>query len=177
MEVATIEESKRGRGRPRKVEQYTVRAKDDPIRKWRAEEALKKAKGDPLVALAEERLGDNVIPKGLDAVSKKHYLILYKEFTDLGIDVIRYRRVHVLLAKEYAMEEMCEKELQRIGGIAYKTSGDAGIYKEHPAAKYLHATRSMILNILKSLGLTPTSNSSGARFEPDPEAEEFARLQ
>lgn len=170
-------QEKRGRGRPpKRSDAYTVRAKDDPLRNWQAEQALKKAKGDPLVAIAEQRLGDTIaIPKDLDTTSKKHYLMLYKEFTDLGIDVIHYKRVHVLLSKLYAMEEMCEKELKRIGGIAYKTSGDNVLYKEHPAAKHLHSTRALILNTLKSLGLTPTSGG-GTRFEKE-EPSEFSALQ
>ena len=166
MNTEIVEESpKRRPGRPRKIQERVVRTKNDPLKRWQAEQELAKAQGDPLVALAEEKLKDEmVVPKGMDPVSKKHYILLHEEFKTLGIDTIRYKRVHMLLAKSYAMEEMCEKELQRIGGIAYKTSGENPIYREHPAAKHLHSTRQLILNLLKSLGLTPSANGA-TRFE------------
>ena len=93
---------KRGRGRPKKDKEKIVRAKDDPLRKWEVSKALEAAKGNPLVALAEKQLPDGtVIPSSLDKVSKKHYLVLLSEFEALGIDVIEYKRVHVLLSKLY----------------------------------------------------------------------------
>ena len=117
-------EVKRGRGRPRKYEKV-VRAKDDPLQEWRADQALAKAKGDPLVALAVKQLPNGMqIPKGLDRVTEKHFVLLVKDFTELGIDVVRYKLVTVQLAKHFAFEEACEKELAKIGGIAYKVSGD-----------------------------------------------------
>ena len=167
---------KRGRGGPKKVKETIVRAKDDPLRKWEVSKALEAAKGNPLVALAEKQLPDGtVIPSVLDKVSKKHYLVLRSEFEALGIDVIEYKRVHVLLSKLYAFEEMCEKELDRIGGIAYRTSGEALNYREHPAAKHLQTVRSQILNVLKSLCLTPSSKGGG-RFAKDESTNEFAFL-
>lgn len=174
MQVQTGEAPKRGRGRPRKVETF------NKLDNWRAEEALKKAKGDPLVALAIKTLPDGTqIPKGLDKVTEKHFVMLIKDFSELGIDVKTYKLVTVQLAKHYAMEEMCEKELKRIGGIAYLTSKDekSVLWREHPAAKYLHATRTLILNTLKSLGLTPTSNGAGPRFQKDEESSPFAQFQ
>lgn len=167
---------KRGRGRPPK-ERLPVRAKNDPLAKWRAEKELEKAGGDPLVAIAEEHLaGDVVVPKGLDELSKKHFLILYREFKALDIDMARYYRLHVLLAKTYALEEVCEKELHRIGGITYKVSGTQGLVKEHPAVKFLMATRSQILTMLKVMGLTPTTGNSATRFEREIESD-FATIQ
>ena len=167
---------KRGVGRPKKVKEQIVRAKGDPLRKWEAETALKKAKGDPLVALAEKQLPDGTtIPTGLDAVSKKHYLLLRSEFESLGIDTVEYKRVLVLLSKHYAFEEVCEKELDRIGGVAYRTSGETLNYREHPAAKHLQTVRGQILNVLKSLCLTPSSKGGG-RFVKDEYTNEFAFL-
>lgn len=170
-------EVKRGRGRPRKYEK-DVRAKDDPLQEWRADQALAKAKGDPLVALAVKQLPNGMqIPKGLDRVTEKHFVLLVKDFTELGIDVVRYKLVTVQLAKHFAFEEACEKELAKIGGIAYKVSGDKNTYREHPAAKYMHATRTLILNTLKSLGLTPSSGGGSNRFQKDEDSSPFADFQ
>ena len=55
---STSTEEKRGRGRPKKYGEKVDRAKNDPLKKWTADQALAKAGDDPLVALAEKQLPD-----------------------------------------------------------------------------------------------------------------------
>lgn len=166
----TTETPKRGRGRPRKEETFF------PKDNWHPERELKKVKSDKVTKLLLKTLPDGTeIPRGLDKVVEKHFVMLIRDFTELGIDVKTYKLVVIQLAKHFAMEEMCEKELKAIGGIAYRTSRDEErvLWKEHPAAKYLHATRTLILNTLSKLGLTPTSGG-GNRFAREESSNPFS---
>lgn len=177
MEFTSTEE-KRGRGRPKKYGEKVVRAKNDPLKKWTADQALAKAGDDPLVALAEKQLPDGTtIPTLLnDPISRKHYILLVTEMQALDVDVVTYKRVIVQLAKLYAFQEACEKELKKIGGIAYKISGESGGWREHPAAKHLQTVRGQILTTLKLMNLVPAARSGGLRFEKEVEVNEFASL-
>ena len=167
------EDLKKPVGRPKKEMVYRV--KNNSMDSWTPETEMKKQRGRPPKEKVPVPEGLDV-PVDLDPSVKKHYILLSNELQALDIDLVTYHRVHLLLAKQYAFEEMCEKEIKRIGGIAYKTGGESLGYREHPAAKHLQMVRGKILDLLKSLCLTPSSRA-GARFEKEEESNGFASLQ
>ena len=168
------DEMKKPVGRPKKAESV-YRVKNNSMDSWTPETEMKKQRGRPPKEAVSAPEGI-IVPFDLDPSVKKHYILLANELQALDVDLVTYHRVHLLLAKQYAFEDLCERELKKIGGIAYKTAGESIGYREHPAAKHLQMVRGKILDLLKSLCLTPSSRA-GARFEKETETNGFASLQ
>lgn len=185
-----LEPVKRKRGRPRKNE-YTVRSQDDPNQNWTPESAIikmeqkqgkakstKTTKTKKTRATKIELYPTPELPKNfkLSAISRKYFNTLYYHFEENGIDPKRYMLALIGLSKLYAHEEACEEELKRIGNtVAYKVDSKELFLREHPAAKHLHQTRTLILSYLKSLGLMPNSQDNSQRDSID--SSPFARIE
>lgn len=159
-------------GRPRKNE-YTSRAYDDPNLKWTPEKGLAKMELKQKKAKTSELYPEPNLPKNftLSATARKYFNTLYYHFEESGIDTQRYMLALIQLSKLYAHEEACEEELKRIGSaVAYKVNmgkSDNALFREHPAAKHLHQTRTLILSYLKALNLMPNSQDNSQRDELD----------
>lgn len=152
---------KRKPGRPKKGEELTYKARhaNDPNQSWTPEKGLEKMELRTR-AKVDELYPEPQLPKhfSLTTTGKNYFTTLYYHFQENGIDTKKYLLALIQLAKLYAHEEACEKELRRIKSpVAYQTNSKDITFREHPAAKHLHSTRTLILSYLKSLGLMPTA--------------------
>ena len=100
-------------------------------------------------------------PRGLSDSAWGFFQELKAEADEQGIDTRKYRRALVQLAKDFAMEEICEKEVNELGRVCYAPESSS-ILKDHPAAKQLHTIRNRIYILMKAMGMMPNSNISSS---------------
>lgn len=100
---------------------------------------------------------------------------LTAELEGEGIDVVRYRRAIIMLAKDLALEEMCERDINAHGSVCYEppSGGSSKLLKDHPSAKNLHTVRNRIYMIMKSMGMLPNTKEVA---NSDCRVSEFAAL-
>ena len=95
---------------------------------------------------------EKAIPASMSEEAKAKFEELKAELTETGIDTVRYHRALVMMAKDLALEEMCEKDINQQGSVCYEPpSGASQLLKEHPSAKNLHTVRNRIYMYMKSI--------------------------
>ena len=98
------------------------------------------------------------LPSSMSEEAKAKFEELRAELAETGIDTVRYHRALVMMAKDLALEEMCEKDINQQGSVCYEPpSGASKLLKEHPSAKNLHTTRNRIYMYMKSMGMLPNT--------------------
>lgn len=101
------------------------------------------------------------LPDYMSERAKEYFWSLQGELKDLGVDTNRYHRAIVLLAKDLALEEMCERDVNEQGSVCYSPpSGASKLLKDHPSAKNLHTVRNRIYMLMKAMGMLPNTRDS-----------------
>lgn len=114
------------------------------------------------------------LPASMSEEAKAKFEELRAELAETGIDTVRYHRALVMMAKDLALEEMCEKDINQQGSVCYEPpSGASKLLKEHPSAKNLHTVRNRIFMYMKSMGMLPNTKDASAA---EAKVSEFAAL-
>ena len=117
---------------------------------------------------------DKCLPASMSEEAKAKFEELKTELMEIGVDTVRYHRALVMMAKDLALEEMCEKDINQQGSVCYEPpSGASKLLKEHPSAKNLHTTRNRIYMYMKSMGMLPNTKDASAN---EAKISEFAAL-
>ena len=115
------------------------------------------------------------LPATMSDEAKAKYEELTAELESEGIDTVRYRRAIIMLAKDLALEEMCERDINAHGSVCYEppSGGSSKLLKDHPSAKNLHTVRNRIYMYMKSMGMLPNTKEAATS---DCRVSEFAAL-
>ena len=117
---------------------------------------------------------ERALPASMSEEAKAKFEELKAELTETGIDTVRYHRALVMMAKDLALEEMCEKDINQQGSVCYEPpSGASKLLKEPPSAKNLHTVRNRIYMYMKSMGMLPNTKDASAA---EARVSEFAAL-
>lgn len=122
----------------------------------------------------QKKVGKDPLTAGMTDPAKAHFTQLESELKELGVDTVKFHRAIVFLAKDLALEEMCEREIIELGSVCYAPpSGASQLLKEHPSAKSLHTVRNRIYMTMKSMGLLPNTKEA---VSSDKGVSEFAAI-
>lgn len=115
------------------------------------------------------------LPATMSDEAKAKFEELTAELEGEGIDTVRYRRAIIMLAKDLALEEMCERDINAHGSVCYEppSGGSSKLLKDHPSAKNLHTVRNRIYMYMKSMGMLPNAKEVA---NSDCRVSEFAAL-
>ena len=117
---------------------------------------------------------EKALPASMSEEAKAKFEELKTELAETGIDTVRYHRALVMMAKDLALEEMCEKDINQQGSVCYEPPSCASkLLKEHPSAKNLHTVRNRIYMYMKSMGMLPNTKDASAA---EAKVSEFAAL-
>ena len=113
------------------------------------------------------------LPSSMSEEAKAKFYELKEELSASGIDTEKHYRAIIMMAKDLALEEMCEKDINGHGSVCYDPpSGSSKFLQAHPSATNLHTVINRIYMYMKSMGLLPNTKEASSEVKNS----EFASL-